>query len=216
MSKPRSLTILMISLLALAAVLAAWAWWPSGSGRADLVEVAPRSSASSAPARPAPPPTSPPSTTPTTLAPLRTPNRLVIPAIGVEAPVVPVGLAPDGAMEIPPATEVGWYRLGPSPGAQGSAVLAGHIDFNGERGAFFDLMAIPVGAEVLVEGDGPSLRFVVTAREQIPKAEVDLARYFTHDGPHRLTLITCGGAFDRGAGRYQDNIVITATLQPAG
>jgi sortase (surface protein transpeptidase) len=117
-------------------------------------------------------------------------------------------------MEIPPATEVGWYRLGPSPGAQGSSVLAAHVDYAGERGAFFDLASIAEGAEVVVEGGGTSATFVVTAREQIAKDEVDLSRYFTAEGPTRITLITCGGAFDSGVGHYQDNIIVTA--EPIG
>ena len=47
-------------------------------------------------------------------------------------------------------------------------------------------------------------------REQLAKDGVDLARYFTDQGPPRLTLITCGGAFDDGSGHYLDNIIITA------
>jgi hypothetical protein len=202
---------LVTPLLVLAAVFAAWAWWPERTGRADLVDVAP---APTPAARPAPTaPTTVP-TTSTTLPPPITPSRLRIPAIGVDATVVSVGLTPGGDMEVPPAAEVGWYQLGPGPGAPGSAVLAGHIDFGGEPGAFFELGVVPLGAEVVVEGQGAERRFVVTAREQIPKAEIDLGRYFTHEGPPRVTLITCGGAFDRGARHYQDNIVVTATLLP--
>ena len=83
------------------------------------------------------------------------------------------------------------------------------------RGAFFDLVSIPTGAEIIVTGDLSAQRYVVTAREQIAKAEVDLARYFTNDGPERITLITCGGAFDRGVGHYRDNIIVTAVPDPA-
>jgi sortase (surface protein transpeptidase) len=138
-----------------------------------------------------------------------------IPAIGVDAAVVRVGLDGDGLMQIPPPADAGWYEPGPSPGEAGSAVLAAHIDFNGQRGAFFDIRSLPVGAEVVVLGEGGERRaFTVTAREQLPKAEIDLRRYFTRDGPPRLTLITCGGAFDRGGGRYQDNIVVTASPAP--
>ena len=89
-------------------------------------------------------------------------------------------------------------------------MLAGHIDFNNRPGAFFELVSIPLGAEILVSGDLSSRPYVVAAREQIPKAEVDLARYFTRGGPERITLITCGGAFDRSAGHYRDNIIVTA------
>jgi sortase (surface protein transpeptidase) len=137
--------------------------------------------------------------------------HLRVPSIGVDAPVVPVGLTPIGEMELPPASQVGWYRLGPRPGALGSAVLAAHIDFGGQAGAFYALPALQLGAEVVVtEPPGVERRFVVTTREQIAKTEIDLARYFTRDGPARLVLITCGGVFDTGAGHYADNIVVTA------
>jgi hypothetical protein len=91
-------------------------------------------------------------------------------------------------------------------------VLAAHVDYGGQRGAFFDLRSVPVGAEVFVDGDGTTRRFVVSLREQLPKDAVALERYFTAEGPERLTLITCGGAFDRGAGHYVDNIILTADL----
>jgi sortase (surface protein transpeptidase) len=140
------------------------------------------------------------------------PTRVRVPSIGLDAPVVPVGLRSDGQMEVPAASDVGWYRLGPAPGDTGSAVLAAHVDYGGQRGAFFDLRSVPVGAEVFVDGDGTTRRFVVSLREQLPKDAVALERYFTAEGPERLTLITCGGAFDRGAGHYVDNIILTADL----
>ena len=33
---------------------------------------------------------------------------------------------------------------------------------------------------------------------------------FDLDSPYRLTLITCGGAFDEAAGSYLSNIIVTA------
>jgi sortase (surface protein transpeptidase) len=214
MTRTRSIALLAGSLLTLAAVLLAWWAWPSGDGRADLtVEPAPVTSAPT----PRPSTTTTTSPTPTSTRPAPPPPvpvepiRIQIPVIGVDTTVVAVALEPDGDMELPAAAEVGWYRLGPRPGDPGSAVLAGHVDLGGQRGAFFDLRSLPVGAEVVVTGDGGTVRrFVVTAREQVPKAQVDLSRYFTHAGPSRITLITCGGVFDRGVGHYQDNIIITA------
>jgi sortase (surface protein transpeptidase) len=196
----------------LAAIVVAWAAWPTEPRRADLVDAAPVVPTSSTSSSTAPPTTAPAPAT--TVPPGVEPRRLQIPSIGVDAAVTPVGLEADGDMAIPPAAEVGWYHLGPRPGDAGSAVLAGHVDFNGQRGAFFDLRSVTVGAEVVVVGDGVTRRFVVTEREQVPKDQVDLSRYFTHDGPDRITLITCGGVFDDGARSYDDNIIVTATPLP--
>ena len=206
-----SRVLFALSLLLLVVVTLAWLAWPDNAPRSDLKAVRAVVTTST-------------TTTTTLLGPARivtpapvdaprvVPDRVRIPALGLDAPVVSVALEPDGDMEIPPATDVGWYQLGPAPGQLGSAVLAAHVDFGGKRGAFFDLRSVPVGAEVIVDGDGASRRFTVTAREQLAKDAVQLDRYFTAEGPARITLITCGGAFDRGAGHYQDNIIITADL----
>ena len=212
---PRAL--LALSLLLLGAVVVAWLVWPDDTPRSDLRAVAAVVATSTSTTAMVSPPVSTRPTTPAVpmaAAPVLRPDRVRVPAIGLDAPIVSVALEPDGQMEIPSATDVGWYRLGPAPGQQGSAVLAAHVDYGGQRGAFFDLRSAPVGAEVIVDGDGVSRRFTVTSREQVAKDDVQLGRYFTAEGPARIALITCGGAFDRGAGHYQDNIIITADLVP--
>jgi hypothetical protein len=219
MSSTRSRILLGLSAALL--VVAAVAWFASGdsTGSADLEAVAPvATTTSSTPASTtvatAPAPATAPTTSTTSAPPVGvadSPARVRVAGIGLDAAVVPVGLQADGQMEVPDAATVGWYRLGPAPGAGGSAVL----DFAGQRGAFFDLRSVPVGAEVLVDdADGGTVRFAVTSREQVAKDAVDLARYFTAEGPARLTLITCGGVFDRGTGHYTDNIILTAEPVP--
>jgi sortase (surface protein transpeptidase) len=210
MTPTRARLILALSIAGLVVVVAAWLAWPDAEGRADLEAVKPIVTTTTSM------PTTTPAPTPTTTVPaplpMTDPTRVRVPSIGLDAPVVPVGLRSDGQMEVPAASDVGWYRLGPAPGDTGSAVLAAHVDYGGQRGAFFDLRSVPVGAEVFVDGDGTTRRFVVSLREQLPKDAVALERYFTAEGPERLTLITCGGAFDRGAGHYVDNIILTADL----
>lgn len=212
--RPRTARILIAaSILALAGVIAALAWWPRGEPRADLASVAPvtTTTTSSTTTTSAPTTTAPPSTTTTTLPPLQ-PGRVRIPAIGVDARVVPVGLEPNGEMEVPPADQVGWYELGTRPGSpQGSAVLAAHVDYGGRRGAFFSLRDLPEGAEIEVsDPDGRVLRYVVDTRLQVDKRQLPVQELFRSTGPPTLTLITCGGAFDRSIRHYRDNIVIRA------
>lgn len=215
--QPRTARILIAAaVVAIVGVLAAVLWWPQGEPRADLTQVAAvttsSTSTSTSTTTTAPPtPTTAAPTTTTTLPPLQ-PGRVRIPAIGVDAAVVPVGLEPNGEMEVPPAKEVGWYELGTRPGApQGSAVLAAHVDYAGVKGAFFKLRELPEGAEIEVAGpDGRVLRYVVDTRLQVDKDELPVEELFRSTGPPTLTLITCGGAFDRGARHYQDNIVIRA------
>jgi hypothetical protein len=45
------------------------------------------------------------------------PVSIAIPAVGVGARVVPVGLRPDRTMEVPAVDKAGWYEPGPRPGS---------------------------------------------------------------------------------------------------
>lgn len=220
MTAPRARLLLATCAAVLAALVAAWLLWPAGDQSADLEAVAPLATSTTpvpsteTTVAPKPPPTSTSTSTTIAPAPPAPPTRIRIPAVGIDARVVPVALRLDGQMEVPPAEDVGWYRLGPAPGGAGSSVLAAHIDQAGRRGAFFDLRSVPEGAEVLVDAGGAVQRFTVSAREQVAKADVRLDRYFTATGPARLTLITCGGVFDAGSRHYEDNIIVTAVPAP--
>ena len=216
--------LLAVALVLLAAVAIAAFAWPSGSRRADLVGPAVRQGTTlERPATTARPTRTTTSTTtrPTTTTlpavrparPAADPVRVRIPSIGVDATVRAEGLAPDGTMAVPPAREVGWYSPGSAPGdEQGSAVLAGHVDYDGVRGAFFDLRSLPQGSEVVVtDTTGKDHRFRVTERFQVGKGELPIGRLFRRIGEPTVTLITCGGAFNPSLGRYADNIVVVAT-----
>jgi sortase (surface protein transpeptidase) len=220
---PRSLARILViaSVLVLAAVGVVVARDARSDPRADLVGPTVRTAASSTTtttsiAEPGPTTTTAPATT-TTTAPPPVPNRIRIAAIGVDAPVVPVGLNPDGSMEVPAASDVGWYELGVRPGGpQGSSVLAAHVDYAGERGAFYDLRSVEVGTEIEVTGpDGWPLRYVVNERLQVDKDELPTQELFRVTGTPTLTLITCGGSFDRSVRHYEDNIVVRAVPVPA-
>jgi sortase (surface protein transpeptidase) len=144
--------------------------------------------------------------------PVATPVRLAIPALGVDGPVLPRGVNGDNEVDVPPdARSLVWYRHGPSPGDRGSAVIAGHLNWDGERGLFADLADTPVGAEVLVGYDDGSQRtFRVTAVELVPKPDVSVNGVFARDGARVLRLVTCGGEFDDAVNSYRSNVVVTA------
>lgn len=140
------------------------------------------------------------------------PIGLVIESIGISsAPVIDVGVESNGEMEIPGASQVGWYRFGPSPGEPGSSVLAAHIAFNGRDGVFRDLDDIEVGAILEISyDDGSSQRFHVTETAQYAKDGLPVDRIFAKEGAPELTLITCGGDFNRSLRSYSDNVVAYA------
>jgi LPXTG-site transpeptidase (sortase) family protein len=121
-------------------------------------------------------------------------------------------------MEVPEdVATVGWYRFGPGPGeGAGSAVLSGHVDDRVQgRGAFYRLSDLEPGDPVGVElADGTAVDYRVTLVERIAKEELPVDRLFARDGAPRLTLVTCGGDFDREARSYRENVVVTA--EPVG
>jgi len=74
-----------------------------------------------------PTPTAPAPTAPASTA---LPARLVIPRIGVDAPVTVKGLDPNGVMQNPNGPEdVAWYDFTSRPGQGGNAVFSGHLDY---------------------------------------------------------------------------------------
>ncbi len=140
------------------------------------------------------------------------PERIVIPSLNVDAPVVSVGMNPDRSMEIPGAFEAGWYDRGPLPGDErGSAVIAGHVDHRESPGVFIELRRLEIGEQVSVhDANGVQHGYTVTERFQVDKEQLPSRELFRRSGPPVLTLITCGGAFDRKLRSYDDNIVIRA------
>jgi hypothetical protein len=142
-----------------------------------------------------------------------TPTRVVLPD-GTAAPVVPVGLHPDGALVIPEDVRiVGWWTGGSEAGeAFGSVVVAGHVDSAAQGiGVFAALRRLTPGQVVELDGGGHQLRYRITSATRVPQAEISSrAGIFSVDGEPRLVLVTCGGPFDRQRHRYQDNLVVVA------
>ena len=177
----------------------------------------------------APAPTSPSSTTSAppgvdttedaTYAPARPgyPDRLVVPALDVDAPIRPIK-APDRTL-VPPADPqvLGWWADGARPGAEtGSALVVGHTVHTG-GGALDDLETLEQGDEILVHshrgagGEGPARTEGYVVRDVEVYRKGTLARraadLFSQEVDGRLVLLTCE---DWDGTRYLSNVVVTA------
>lgn len=209
---PRRFATVLFALSALTLGVVGLIWFSGGSdeARADLVGT-PATTTTLAPTT-LPPTTAPPPPPEPTVPPPGVPIRIQIPALGIDDAVIPVGLEDDGAMEVPPAELAGWYRYGVAPGSdRGSAVIAAHVDYENRPGVFIELSRLDVGADVTVLDDtGAPTTYRVIERWQVNKDLLPIEELFRRDGDHILTLITCGGAFDRSARSYDDNIVVRA------
>lgn len=142
------------------------------------------------------------------------PVVLQIPALGLRAPVQPVGTDPVSRLLLVPAstTVVAWWAYGARPGdPTGTVVLAAHVDYNGILGVFARLTDLPIGATARVlRSDGSVVVYRVTGRWHVAKARLASLGLFRDTGPPLLVLITCGGPFDPAARSYVDNVVVTA------
>jgi hypothetical protein len=145
------------------------------------------------------------------------PTRVEIDSIGVHASVDQVGLAKDGTIEAPSfayPTHAAWYRLGPAPGERGPSVILGHVDtLRTGPAVFYDLGRVRPGDTVRVtRQDHLVTVFTVDSVAEYPKNNFPTQLVYGATDTAQLRLITCGGAFDRSARSYVDNIVVFAHL----
>ncbi|MFJ2786938.1 class F sortase [Streptomyces sp. NPDC093249] len=146
------------------------------------------------------------------------PRWVEVPSLGIAAPVVARGLDASGAIDPPPferAHTVGWFGPGTRPGAAGAALLVGHVDTNTRPAVFYGLSAARPGEKVRVtRTDGSVAEFTVDDVQVHPRDDFDPSKVYGPRDPRRaeLRLITCGGTFDRAAGTYTANVVVSAYL----
>ncbi|MDP3962672.1 MAG: class F sortase [bacterium] len=145
------------------------------------------------------------------------PQKLVIPAISVDARVEHVGVAKNGTMGIPTTFHtVGWYKYGAIPGEMGSAVVGGHADNGlGLNGVFKYLDDLQEGDEIYVyDSDNTEVRFVVSGVDSYDYKDVPTDMIFNENEAPLLRLITCDGKWVWKDKTYDTRIIVTAELAP--
>ena len=142
------------------------------------------------------------------------PTRIVIPAIGLSAPMIRLSRNADGTAEVPRSvSDAGWFEPGPEPGEKGAAVILGHVDSHQGPGVFYRLPALRRGDRIkIVLKNRKTLQFEVTGTMQAPKKRFPTKLVYKKTPGATLRLITCGGAFDRSTGHYIDNYIVFAWL----
>jgi sortase family protein len=140
------------------------------------------------------------------------PVQIEIPAIGVKARIIRLGLNPDRSLEVPANfADTGWWSGGPRPGESGPAVIAGHVDSHTGPAVFYKIGDLRPGDAIVVDRrDGSRARFTVLGSERYPKAHFPTARVYGRTEGATLRLITCSGTFDQSTGHYLDNTVVYA------
>ncbi|MCX4762412.1 class F sortase [Streptomyces sp. NBC_01275] len=146
------------------------------------------------------------------------PQRIDIPELGVQAPVVARGLDTQGAIDPPPfdqAGVVGWYAAGAKPGAKGAALMVGHVDTETRPAVFYKLSTMHAGETIrVIRDDGKVAEFTVDDVEVVQRDRFDARQVYGTRQSDRaeLRLITCGGSFDRASRSYTANVIVSAYL----
>lgn len=139
------------------------------------------------------------------------PVRIKIPVIDVDTNVIPVGLTFDGAMDVPKGpAEVAWFNLGPRPGKNGNAVIAGHYGWKNNIPAVFDnLHKLRIGDKISVEDEkGVTTIFVVREMRIYGKDDVALDVFASIDGKAHLNLITCTRTWNKAEETRSERLVV--------
>lgn len=130
------------------------------------------------------------------------PQRIVIPTIGLDAPVSGIGLAPleiNGETyyqwQVPDDYRVGWHNTSARLGEIGNTVLNGHHNINGE--VFKDLVEVKEGDEITIYDNETPFTFTVSQVELLPERDQPLevrqenAQWILPTEDERITIITC-------------------------
>lgn len=149
-------------------------------------------------------------------------ERLIIPAISVDAPVTPKAVDRDGQMPSPDGPQdVIWYDfsalpgLGGRPGAGGNTILAGHVDYHGYGPAvFWDLRNVKQGDEITVRlRDGNEYKYVTRSNRIVDPAAASFNEIVASTTEESLTVITCAGDFDPATHNYDMRRVVWAVRE---
>ncbi|MER7049786.1 class F sortase [Streptomyces jumonjinensis] len=146
-------------------------------------------------------------------------DRVRIPSLRIDAPLMNVGLDAEGWIEAPPPEDpdiAGWYQNGVAPGQRGTAVLVGHVDNRTGPAVFYGLGSLRRGERVEVPRmDGKTAVFEVYGVEVLDKDDFPAAQVYGDTGFPELRVITCGGRYSKANG-YDANVVVFARMVKTG
>lgn len=164
------------------------------------------------------PPPAPAATVTVSPEPADSPVRLAYPALGLDTPLSPTGLNPDGTITVPPlalAAEVDYLRWAPTIAAGRPLVLLSHVNGRDPAGqvipgGFVKLSGAKLADRITVTtAAGAAVGYVVTSSREVSKAAFPSEVYRVRATP-TLVLITCGGVIDRTQHSYLSNRIVEA------
>lgn len=150
-------------------------------------------------------------------APADYPRYLDIGKLGLsEVRVHAVGLDTNGHIAAPTNIhDAAWYKTSAKPGQTGTTFIDGHLSGPNEPGVFAELKKLATGDDITIEtGAGATVTYTVEKVEQLPVDQVNMEEALQYKSDEQsLTLMTCGGHFDRAKNAYEDRVIVYATVQ---
>lgn len=142
--------------------------------------------------------------------------KVELPTIGKRSPIVRVGIDRDNKMVVPKnADDVAWLDQGKIPGRTKNIVLAGHVNYSGRDGAFKRIGELKKRQDIyFVLKDGKKMHFKVTWNCTFPRDTKYASQIMGQTSVTSVTLISCGGTYDRSAGTHDKRIVVRAEQYP--
>jgi hypothetical protein len=157
-----------------------------------------------------------------------TDDRIVIPKFNVSAPLTYRAVGLDGVMPNPQGPDdvayydfSAWPGKGGAPGMGGNGIFAGHVDSgskackNGSvpppcQAVFWDINSLRIGDEVELHVAGAVNKYRVTSNQPVNAANGPWDQIVSSTAEESITLITCGGDFNRETREYNNRQVVTA------
>jgi hypothetical protein len=157
-------------------------------------------------------------------------DRLVISKFGVDAPLTYRSVGLDGVMPNPEGSDdiayydfSAWPGKGGAPGV-GNAVLAGHVDSGSKpckngtvpppcQAVLWDLNNLRVGDEIQLVVSGKTYTYAVKSNQPVSAANGPWDQIVSSTQTPSITIITCGGDFNRETREYTNRQVVVAELK---
>jgi hypothetical protein len=156
-------------------------------------------------------------------------DRFQIPRFNVDAPITYRAVGTDGIMPNPEGPDdVAYYDFSAWPGkggrpGDGNPIFAGHVDSGHQycdhgtvpppcTAVLWDLNNLAVGDEIHVIVDGTLYKYSVTSNEPVNAVSGPWDQIVSSTSDPTLTIITCGGDFNRATGEYDKRQVVKASF----
>ncbi len=143
------------------------------------------------------------------------PRYLIIPKLGVDASILPVGINVNGSLGTPDNVfNTAWYDKSSQPGQKGAMLIDGHISSWTTHGVFYGLNTLSPGDIIDVQGGNGAIFTYKVAKTQIYNSNnVNMGAALLPIDPTKpgLNLISCTGQVISGTSTFNERIIVFAT-----